>query len=291
MTNPATPGGYEFGSDSVGRRSPSRVDDMYTPIVHVPSTLTTVVIPSRLSEDMLSPRETSYCGSLVDQGSFTQNFDDLRLQHPASTEHSNPMSLFTPYRRFYYSGGFTVISAPEAPFTPSSGNLMLQFTPSSISNASKSVLHPDTADISVGPQKLSNCFSFNFTKVSLGCDSRVVACSFTVAGFAYDRVKLQTVEVTSHTFSVPACKRMEKCTLATINVSGFDNLTSITIKEEVNGKPTIWWADDFTFSWFDNTCESGICRSKVPVSISGSSWVVTGRQAASRLMGLLRVRG
>lgn len=201
------------------------------------------------------------------------------------------MSLFTPYRRFYYSGGLTVISAPEALFRPSSGNLMLQFTPSSISNASKSVLPLDTADISVGPQKLSNCFSFNFTEVSLGCDSRVVPCSFTLGGFAYDRVKLQTVEVTSHTFSVPACTGMEKCKLATINVSGFDDLTSVTIKAEVNGKPTIWWADDFTFNWFDNTCESGICRSRVPVGITESSWVVTGRQAASKLTGLLRVRG
>lgn len=207
------------------------------------------------------------------------------------TGDSNHTSSLTPYRRFYYSGGFTVTSAPEALFRPSSGNLMLQFTPSSMSNASKSVLPLDTADISVGPQKLSNCFSFNFTKVSLGCDSRAAPCSFTLAGFAYDRVKLQTVEVISHIFSVPACTGMEKCNLATIKVSGFDNLTSITIKAEVNGKSTVWWADDFNFNWFDDTCESGICRSRVPIHSIESSWAVMGRQTASKLMGLLGVRG
>lgn len=199
------------------------------------------------------------------------------------------MPIFTPYHRFYYSGGFTVLPPPAARFNPASGNLMLQFTPSSISNTSQPGTLPDTADISVGPQQLVTCFLFNFTQVSLGCDSREGACSFTFHGFKYDRFTSRTVEVASQTVSVPACLNEDNCALTPITVSGFHGLTSITIKAEVNGKPTIWWADDFAFGWFENNCESGLCRSKVPNGITKPNWSVTGRQAASKLMDLIGV--
>lgn len=201
------------------------------------------------------------------------------------------MPIFTPYHRFYYSGGFTVLPPPTARFKPTSGNLMLQFTPSSISNTSLSGIPPDTADISVGPQSFANCFSFNFTQVSLGCDLKEASCSFTFTGFKYDQLKAATIEVVSQTISVPACQNAENCALTPISVSGFNGLTSITVKAEVNGKPTIWWADDFAFGWFENSCESGICRSKVPNGITRPSWAVTGRQAVSKLMGLIGARG
>lgn len=200
------------------------------------------------------------------------------------------MPIFTPYHRFYYSGGFTVLPPPAARFNPASGNLMLQFTPSSISNISQPGIHPDTADISVGPQQLATCFSFNFTQVSLGCDSREGACSFTFHGFKYDQLTSKIIEVASQTVNIPACFNAENCALTPITVSGFHDLTSITVKAEVNGKPTIWWADDFTFGWFENNCESSMCRSKVPDGITKPNWSVTGRQAVSKFMNLIGVR-
>lgn len=165
---------------------------------------------------------------------------------------------------------------------------MLQFTPSSISNISQPGILPDTADISVGPQQLATCFSFNFTQVSLGCDSADGACSFAFHGFKYDQFTSAIVEVASQTVSVPACLNAEHCVLTPITLSGFHGLTSITIKAEANGKPTVWWADDFTYGWFENDCESSMCRSKVPNGITKPKW--SDRQAASKLMALIGIR-
>ncbi|KAI3338009.1 hypothetical protein F4824DRAFT_488906 [Ustulina deusta] len=292
-TNPlsptSAPGGYEFGSAPVSKRSPATVDILPNAIIHTPSTLATVVLSSRLSEDIFAPSETPYCGGPTNQGNFTQNFDDLPPQNAGPKDDPKPMPIFTPYHRFYYSGGFTVLPPPAARFKPSSGNLMLQFTPSSISNTSQTGIPPDTADISVGPQQLATCFSFNFTRVSLGCDSKEVPCSFTFTGFKYDQLKQVAVEVTSQTVSVPVCEEAMNCTLTPITVVGFNDITSVTVKAQVDGKPAIWWADDFTFGWFEDSCESGICRSRVPNGITKPDWSVTGRRAAVKLMSLVGI--
>ncbi|KAI1117712.1 hypothetical protein F5Y14DRAFT_439019 [Nemania sp. NC0429] len=291
-TNPqsptSVPGGYEFGSAFVGQRSPATADILHSPVSHIPSTLVTVV--QSPSSKAIAPRANPHCGGATDRGNFTQNFDDLPPQDASPADNPKPMPIFTPYHRFYYSGGFTVLPPPAARFKPASGNLMLQFTPSSISNTSQPGILPDTAEVSVGPQQLATCFSFNFTQVSLGCDSREGACSFTFHGLRYDHSTSTTVHVVSQTVSVAACPNAENCALTPITISGFNGLTSITIKAEANQKPTIWWADDFTFGWFENNCESSMCRSKVPNGITKPTWSVTGRQAALKLMALVGVR-
>ncbi|KAI0424101.1 hypothetical protein F5Y09DRAFT_336046 [Xylaria sp. FL1042] len=283
------PGGYEFSSASVGKRSPTTVNILPNSDIYVPSTLATVVLSSRLSENIFAPSETPYCGGPADQGNFTQNFDDLPPQNAESEDDPKPMPIFTPYHRFYYSGGFAVLPPPTARFKPSSGNLMLQFTPSSISNTTQPGIPPDTADIGVGPQQFATCFSFNFTRVSLGCDSKEAPCSFTFTGSKYDQSKQAVVEVTSQTVTIPACPETTNCVLTPVTVSSFNDITSVTIKAQVDEKPSIWWADDFVFGWFENTCESGICRSLVPNSITKLNWSVTGRRAVSKLINLVGI--
>ena len=199
------------------------------------------------------------------------------------------MPIFTPYHRFYYSGGFTILSPRATRFKPSSGDSMVQFTPSSISNTAQPGVAPDMADISVGPQQLRDCFSFNFTKVDLGCDSKEAPCLFTFNGFKYDRLKQTVTKVTSQTSSVPACLEAMNCSLTPVSFSGFDDITSITVEAQADGEPVIWWADDFTFGWFEDSCESRVCRSTVPNSITKPSWSVTGRRAAMKIMSLVGI--
>ncbi|KAI0409307.1 hypothetical protein F4802DRAFT_244052 [Xylaria palmicola] len=168
---------------------------------------------------------------------------------------------------------------------------MLQFTPSSISNTSQPGVLTDTADISVGHQSHTTCFSFNFTSVNFGCDSKETPCSVTFTGFQFDHVKRRKVEVISKTVSIPACPRSEKCALTPLAVSGFDGVTSITVQAETDGKPTTWWADDFAFGWFQDTCEYGLCRSRVLNGNAKPGWAVVSKRAASKLMSFIGVHG
>ncbi|KAI1763683.1 hypothetical protein GGR53DRAFT_357279 [Hypoxylon sp. FL1150] len=201
------------------------------------------------------------------------------------------MPLFSPYHRFYFSQGFSVLPPPPAPYDPSSGNLMLQFTPGSLLNQSDSDASSDSATISVGPQTSSVCFPFNLYSFSLGCDSRDAPCVFNITGLRFDHQSQQETEVAWETAEVEACTKEIGCKLVPVKLTGFEKLTSFRITLKVNDKVRMWWADDLALGWSDNQCEKAVCRSKVRDSVSKRDEVVGGRKAASRLLDFALFRG
>ncbi|KAI1435823.1 hypothetical protein GGR50DRAFT_686768 [Xylaria sp. CBS 124048] len=253
-------GQYEFGSKSMSPRSPAMLDFPHGSIARVPSTLTTVIIPSLSNEDAPIASATPDCRYQDQLGNKTLNFDDFPLGPP------RPLSEYSPVHHFYFAGGFAVVPPVLDTFKPSSGDLMLQFTPSSISNTTEDGISPDTAKIDVGAQMFTTCFSFNFTGVNLGCDSKLLPCSFSLTGFKYDP-SAGLLERASQTFTIPAYPSNGNSALTPVTIFNFTDLTTITLKAEADGKPTIWYADDFTFGWFDNTCDAGLCRSRLPDGI------------------------
>jgi hypothetical protein len=162
---------------------------------------------------------------------------------------------------------------------------MLQYTPSSVSNALVPTgVSPDTATVDVGPQQPVECFSFNLYGIRLGCDSKE-ACTFTFTGFKYGVSEVATEKVI-----IAPCPKTQQCDLGAVKFSKFNNITAFTITSYVNGKPAIWWADDLSLGWTENICDMRICRSRLPDSPWKRGWTVTGRQAASRLMSLMGIR-
>ncbi|KAI1411531.1 hypothetical protein F5Y13DRAFT_165186 [Hypoxylon sp. FL1857] len=191
------------------------------------------------------------------------------------------MPLFSPYHRFYFSSGFDVLPPPRAPFDPSSGNLMIQFTPSSITNTSDPDVPSDTATISVGPQTSSPCFPFNFNGFSLGCNSTSSPCVFNFTGLRFDQESQREKEVAWLTLNVPACPSMNHCKLVPVTFTGFDRLTSVQISLKVDDEAKRWWADDLSLGWSDNQCDTAVCRSKVRDSIGKRDGVSSRRRRAA----------
>ncbi|KAI1458558.1 hypothetical protein F4805DRAFT_117741 [Annulohypoxylon moriforme] len=215
-------------------------------------------------------------------------FDDLPPLGSGSDPNVGPMPLFSPYHRFYFSPGFAVLPPPPAPYDPSSGKLMIQFTPPSLSNLSD----PDAAaQISVGPQTSSDCFPFNFNGFSLGCNSTDSLCSFNFTGMRFDPEIQQEKEVVWLTVEVPACPSMSHCKLVPIEFTGFERLTSILINLKVDGKPKTWWADDLALGWSDNQCEKAVCRSKVRDSVRKRDGTSNIRRVISRPLDFALFRG
>ncbi|KAG4222338.1 hypothetical protein PC116_g29187 [Phytophthora cactorum] len=201
------------------------------------------------------------------------------------------MPMLSPHHRFYFSQGFSVLPSPPTPFVPSSGNLMLQFTPSSISNLSDPSVPRDTARISVGPQASSACFSFNLNGFSLGCDSKDFPCAFNFTGLRFDQQSQQEKEVAWLTVDISACPAADNCELVPVVFKGFDNLTSVQVALKVGEKAKIWWADDLALGWSDNQCEKAICRSKVRDSVRKRDGFTGGRKPRSRLLDFALFRG
>ncbi|KAI1487410.1 hypothetical protein F5X96DRAFT_681247 [Biscogniauxia mediterranea] len=171
--------------------------------------------------------------------------------------------MYSPYHRFWFSPGFDRLPPPPDPFKPSSGNLMLQFTPATISNITEPGVPLDAAKISLGPQRVSSCLPFNFYGISLGCDSRSSPCVFNFTGLKYDDQSQKETAVVSQVVEISACQTMENCELFPVAVYGFEDLTSVLITLKVNGEDKKWWADDVALGWFDNNCKQAVCRSKV----------------------------
>ncbi|KAI0469654.1 hypothetical protein GGR56DRAFT_666192 [Xylariaceae sp. FL0804] len=241
------------------------------------STLSTVIVRQPGSAQVTTSSEqgpvpTLACGSAADKGNFT--FNDVK-----------PMPMLSPYHRFYFSEGFNVLPPPPDPYVPSSGHLMLQFTPESITNVSVPDVPRDAAKISLGPQTSAPCFSFNFYGVSLGCDSKDSHCQFTFSGMRYDHTAAQEIEATSQIVNVSGCSAMANCRLTPVHVTGFHALSSILITSKVDGQEKPWWADDMTLGWSDNTCTQAVCRSQVPDPIMKRAEVMASQKAASKRAG------
>ncbi|KAI1385214.1 uncharacterized protein F4822DRAFT_337519 [Hypoxylon trugodes] len=272
-----TTGGYIFSRDNAELPGPST---LATVVVRSPASTT----KSLSQSDGPSPPA---CGNRADLGDFTFNFDDL----PPLGGGSKAMPLFSPYHRFYFSSGFDVLPPPPAPFDPSSGNLMIQFTPSSISNLTEPGVPSDTAKISVGPQISSSCFPFNFNGFSLGCDSQESPCVFNFTGLRFDEQSRQEKEVVWQTASVPGCPSMSHCKLSPVVFTGFDRLTSVQISLKVDDVPKTWWADDLSLGWSDNQCEKADCRSKVRDTTRKRDDGSKDRKSRSRLLDFAQFRG
>lgn len=148
--------------------------------------------------------------------------------------------MTSPYHRLQWSDGFT-LKTHDAPYHPSSGNVMLQFAPTS--SQSK------TAHLGVGSLQASSCFRFDFRSARVGCDSNSSDCVFNITGLRWDEAAQIEIPTKSEFFTVPACHDADGCELGSIL--------------EANSKSTLWWADDIDFSWTDISCSAAVCRSIV----------------------------
>lgn len=168
------------------------------------------------------------------------------------------MPMYSPYHRFTWSEGFRVFPTSACPFKSSSGDLMVEFSPSA--------KEPLPAEISLGGLHTTSCFRFDFDSVRVGCASTNTSCQYNVTGLTWDSDTQTMAKVASHIFDTKACSFHSGCTLRSITADasmGLINLTSILIDVTAGGKPQTWWADDLSLTWTDSSCESAVCRSGV----------------------------
>ncbi len=186
------------------------------------------------------------------------------------------MPVPVPYHRFSFSDGFKVVPLPTSRLTSSSGNLMVQHNNSDGS----------PAQVGVGPLLASSCFRFSFNGARFGCDSTERACVFKISGLSWDGTK--DVVQGNKIFDIPACTKDSGCILHHQLIepgAGFTNITAVNVTLTVGGKPQAWWADDMEFTWADDSCDAGACRSKVPNNIMAQTATLPATLSrAKRLM-------
>lgn len=174
----------------------------------------------------------------------------------------SPVPMYRPYHRFTWSERFRVFPSIACPYKSSSGDGMIEFSPTARTY--------EAAEIGIGDLHSNACFRFDFTSFRVGCASTDASCEFNVTGLTWDSDIQSTVTVASHTFITPACSAQNRCNLGSITAdtsTGLTNLTSILIAVTADGQPQTWWADDLALTWTDSSCESTVCRSNVRDSV------------------------
>jgi hypothetical protein len=165
------------------------------------------------------------------------------------------MPLFSPYHQFYFSDGWTIVPPPTDPYKPSSHPLLVEF----LANPDSALGY--TGALGNGENVLLGCFDFNALGMSLGCDSTGPDCDWQFTGLRYNNVTKATDTITTQTMSTAACRSLSNCDLVPIFLDNtFTNLTELRINVTVAGIEKIWWLDDLNLSWFDDSCDAGLCR-------------------------------
>lgn len=180
------------------------------------------------------------------------------------------MPLFNPYHQFDFSNGFTVVPPPTDPYLPSSKPLLLEYIPDVNSsndenqqlNITQNTLGQGiSAGIGNGDHGRTGCFSFNVMGASFGCDSTGPKCDFWFTGFRYNKSSALASEVACQQKSIKACSSLRNCDLTPIYLHRtFRDLDFIRINLTVAGQPKIWWMDDLSLAWSNNSCAAEQCR-------------------------------
>jgi len=143
--------------------------------------------------------------------------------------------------------------------------MLLEFLPSfvlGIEGSGHNTAEDDfSGQISDGDHGLTGCFTFNMYGAAFGCNSTGPPCDFTFSGLHYDVATGTTTKVASQVVSIPACPALTRCQLAPIVLDDtFVDLNAIQIKAATAGTPLGWWMDNLQLGWFNNSCNTGLCR-------------------------------
>ncbi|KAI6247181.1 hypothetical protein HI914_04883 [Erysiphe necator] len=216
-----------------------------------------------------TPIASNICGQI---GSFVLNFDDIPPLAIGNEPYDSvqPLPVFNPYHQFDFSDGFTVVPPPTVPYLPSSKPLLLEYIPrinysisqSQQANLTKNTLGQSTsARIGSGDHGQTSCFNFNVIGALFGCDSAGPNCDFTFTGFRFNKSSGTASEVICQRKSIKACSSLRNCSLMPINLHPtFQDLDFLRINLTVAGKPKIWWMDDLSLAWSNNSCAAEQCR-------------------------------
>ncbi|RFU32269.1 hypothetical protein B7463_g4080, partial [Scytalidium lignicola] len=214
--------------------------------------------PSSDVTSIYTPTSTqAACG---EQAEFSLNFDDIPPLSVYSQNYNTtkPAPIFSPYHKFGFTNGFVVVPPPTAPYLPSSGKQLAEFIPNAVNvNTHESSTTGQIYDAN----GTSGCYNFNVYGASFGCNSTGPDCDFIFTGYQYLADTRSKFTVAAQHVSIPACPTLENCALEKVALDGsFKSLTSIQINVTVAGSAAAWWMDDLKLGWYDNSCETQLCR-------------------------------
>lgn len=208
----------------------------------------------------------SVCG---EHGNFTLNWDDepsFDNSNENITDVSEAPPVFNPYHHLYFSNGYVYIPPPTDPFPPISEPRLVMFLTNETGasdNVDAGDLRP--GEISAGKYASESAFWFNAYSAYLGCDNAGPGdCTMLISGYAYyDASPSDQVLVHQFNATLPPCPGMKNCTLSKVDFPAeFEGLSGIQVEAFKGNETKMWFMDNLSMGWYNNTCAAGLLRQR-----------------------------
>ncbi|KAF2152664.1 hypothetical protein K461DRAFT_226209, partial [Myriangium duriaei CBS 260.36] len=166
-----------------------------------------------------------------------------------------------PYHHFTFAQGFVYAPLPPVPFRPISPPHMAVFITNSSGAANVGLVRP--GEIGDGPLLArQQAFWFNAYGVYIGCNNfEQPGCLYEISGYVYDATIRAEVLAYQRNIFVSGCPIYHGCPLTRVEFGHtLTGLTGFQIRAFHEGYQRIWYMDDLSLGWYDNSCAAGRLR-------------------------------
>lgn len=182
-------------------------------------------------------------------------FDDLP-HFSTSPDAVDIPPIFNPYRKLFFEDHYGYVPPPSDPFPPISPPQLAVYRANQHINVNGS---PDASRQSVGefgagPRASDSAFWIDAFSVWLGCENPGPSnCIITINGY----VNGSSTRAVSQTVTQPPCPGLVGCKLEFIEFDkGFRNLTGVQFLAAIDRKLSVYYIDDVSLGWSNNSCEA-----------------------------------
>ncbi|KAK2743251.1 hypothetical protein FQN57_004940 [Myotisia sp. PD_48] len=195
------------------------------------------------------------CG---ESGNFLLNFDDLPTYAPPNNDTAAYPPIFNPYHHLFFSNGWSYGPPPNEPFTPFSKPCIGIFVPSKERGPNGEGFE---GEFGAGPRSYNNIYWFDAYSAYVGCSNEHLTktpCEMTITALRFDLGSNTEIPSASSTFLIPACMGPHNCNLTQIVLgSEFRGLSGLKIKAMEADSRAMWYIDDISLKWYDDSCAAG----------------------------------
>ncbi|PNS14279.1 hypothetical protein CAC42_6792 [Sphaceloma murrayae] len=226
----------------------------------VPTTFTTRTIQLSTGTGVV-PTETG-CGEI---GDFRFGWDDLPRLITNSTDITQAVPIFSPYRHFQFSEGYVYAPLPETPFqavTPPHLAVFITNQTGAANVPSPGLVRP--GELGAGLRLSDQVYWFNAYSAYLGCDDTdSPGCLYEISGYVYDAPSRNEVLAYQSNITIPACASLGGCQLSFVDFPlDMRGLSGFQIRAFAGQDQRVWFMDELALGWWDNSCEAGQIRAR-----------------------------
>ena len=152
---------------------------------------------------------------------------------------------------------------PSEPYTPSSGSHLAVFLANGSGTRASS---PRPGEFSDGRYESMSAFWFDAFSAFFGCDNTGPdPCTLVFTAYTWDQNVGDEIKTYSQNATVAPCPNSSGCQLQEVAFpTSFRGLSGLQVQAYVHNEERMFFMDDVSAGWSNNTCAAGLTRQRYP---------------------------